>query len=489
MQILLVDDDPFVRESVGACLRELGHSVRECADGNEGLELFRKNHFPMVMSDIRMRGMDGIAFTRALKTLPAGKMADVVLFTGYGDMETAVEALRAGAYDYVLKPVSRVELASITDRIAEHQALLQENRLLTEKFQDEVASATEETRKELSSLRETISRFRELEDALIHSESMKQAAQQAEIYHSDRSVPVMIQGETGTGKEIIARMIHQGKENAVAPFVDINCAAIPAGLFESELFGYEAGAFSGASTKGSKGKLEMAAGGTLFLDEITEMPPEVQAKFLRVIERKEYYRIGGLRKIQADVRIISATNSILAHKIAEGKFREDLYYRLNVGHIRLLPLRERPEDILPLAMHFLLRFAREKGKKIRGISAGAAAMLQAGNWPGNVRELKNFIEWTVLMFDGPELTENHIAAHDHHRNDVDLRSGSTHKIISPAEIELPSQPFSLEDYNQAIVEKAMERMKGNKTEAALYLGISRQTLYTLLERVKKNKQL
>lgn len=489
MQILLVDDDPFVRESVGACLRELGHAVHECASGTEGLAAFSQNPLPMVLSDIRMQGMDGISFTRAIKALPEGQRTDVVLFTGYGDMETAVEALRAGAYDYILKPVSRTELASLTDRIAEHQALLQENRILTEKFQSEVEHATEETRRELSRLKAAKFRPQELENALFHSASMKQAAEQARIYHGDRSVPVIIQGETGTGKEIIARLIHHGDDFCPAPFFDINCAAIPAPLFESELFGYEAGAFTGASTKGCKGKLDMAGGGTLFLDEITEMPMDIQAKFLRVIERKEYYRVGGLRKITADVRILCATNADISRKIADGKLREDLYYRLCVGHIGLRPLRERPEDILPLALQFLARFSREKKKSFRKLSPGASKMLQNRNWSGNVRELKNLIEWIVLMFDGPELTEHHITTHDNQINVASQGSRTSCKVINPLDFDLPAQPFPIEEYNLAIVEKVLAMMSGNKTDAALYLGISRQTLYTMLERMKKNRQV
>ena len=489
MQILLVDDDPLVRESIGSCLRELGHSVQECVDGAAGLKAYQQSPFPMVLSDLRMPEMNGIALTRAIKKLPEGKNSDVVLLTGYGDMNSAVEALRAGAYDYVVKPVSMMELASLTDRIAEHQALLHENRRLTENFQTEVASATEETRQELARLQAMVRCSADRNNVIFRSENMQQALRQAQIYHQDRSVPVVIYGETGTGKEILARMIHDGDNADPSPFVDINCAAIPAHLFEAELFGYEGGSYTGAAAKGSKGKLDLAAGGSLFLDEFTEMPLEVQAKFLRVLERKEFYRIGGLRKIPMDTRIICASNSDLLQQVAEGKFREDLYYRLHVGHIRLLPLRERPEDILPLAEHYLLRYAREKKKHFLKISPGAAANLLRQPWPGNVRELKNLMEWAVLMFDGPELTERHITAYEQSARIGAHHSSPAAPVIDPTGFDLPDQPFSLDTYNEAIVAKTLEKTNGNKTEAALFLGISRQTLYTLIERMKKHRQL
>jgi two-component system, NtrC family, response regulator AtoC len=259
------------------------------------------------------------------------------LFTGHGDMATAIEALRSGAYDYLLKPINVAELAVITDRIAEHQSLLRENRVLNTRFTDEVQAATEEARQEVSRLRQLVSHYIGIDNVGVFSETMRQIVQQAQKYHEDRLIPVLIEGETGTGKEIIARMIHFGGAAREAPFVDVNCAALTASLFESELFGYEAGAFTGGLVKGQKGKLDVAQGGTLLLDEVGEIPLELQGKLLRVMQEKEFYRVGGLKKVKTDVRIICATNANLEKCVEEGTFRKDLFYRLKVGHIVIPP--------------------------------------------------------------------------------------------------------------------------------------------------------
>ena len=340
MKILVVDDDKDSCAAMCWFLRDQYHEVTECNDAGQALALAAAFDYPMVLTDINMPGMSGLELLQAISELPDSWRTDVVLYTGYGDMKSAIQALRAGAYDYLLKPVDAQELAHVIERVAEHQGLIRENRQLNRNLDVQVKAATQETEQELTRVRELLVK-NTVGTIGLFSDSMRGAVEMAHKYHTDRTLPILIQGETGCGKEIIARLVHFGSGELPAgsgPFVDINCAAIAPHLFESELFGYEAGAFTGSLARGQKGKLDAAAGGTLFLDEIGEMPSELQAKLLRVIQEREYYRVGGLKKIKADVRIICATNMDLAKNIEKGVFRRDLYYRLKVGHILLQPL-------------------------------------------------------------------------------------------------------------------------------------------------------
>jgi len=486
VNILLVDDDTRSRAGVAKFLWEMGHHVTECCDGEEAYAAYTAGAYPMVLSDIKMPRMSGIELLSRIAVLP-GKKADVVLFTGHGDMGTAIQALRAGAYDYLLKPINVEELAAITDRIAEHQSLLSENKVLTERFSDEVKAATEETRQELSRLRRTLSQVAGLENIKFFSKQMQNIVQQAQKYHTNRSIPVLIEGETGVGKEIIARIIHYGdmaeEKKEQTPFVDVNCAAITGNLFESELFGYDPGAFTGSLTKGQKGKLDMAQGGTLLLDEVGEIPLELQGKLLRVIQEKEFYRVGGLKKIHTDVRIVCATNANLEERVEQGTFRKDLYFRLKVGHVLIPPLRERREDIIPLTEMFLRQFAGKKADRFRQISDGAADILLTHDWPGNVRELRNTMEWVSFMYDDAELKPIHL---------VNLQKNSQSALNVPDNVQtvtlehfsLPADGFSLEEYNDWIIQQAIEACQGNKTVAAMRLGISRRALYSRLKKAR-----
>jgi len=340
MNILLVDDDERSRLGVAKFLSELGHQVTECRDGDEAYNTYTAGEFPMVLSDIRMPKMSGIELLSRIAAL-TDKRTDVVLFTGHGDISTAIQALRAGAYDYLLKPINVEELADITDKIAEHQSLLNENKVLVERFSDEVQAATEDARREVARLKQALEPTTGLERLVFSSPQMKAIVLQAQKYHDNRAIPVLIEGETGTGKEIIARMIHYGysagEQGIASPFIDVNCAAITASLFESELFGYESGAFTGSLTKGQKGKFDIAQGGTLLLDEVGEIPLELQGKLLRVIQEKEFYRVGGLKKIKTDVRIVCATNADLEQRVEQGAFRRDLYFRIKVGNFLIPP--------------------------------------------------------------------------------------------------------------------------------------------------------
>lgn len=359
--------------------------------------------------------------------------------------------------------------------------------MLTERFTDEVRAATEETRQELSRLKQMVSSSAGLRNIGFFSEDMRRLVRQAKKYHSDRSIPVLIEGETGTGKEVLARIIHYGEMKEQLPFVDVNCAALTPSLFESELFGYEAGAFTGGLTKGQKGKLDIAQGGTLLLDEVGEIPLELQGKLLRVIQEKEFYRVGGLKKIRTDVRIICATNCNLERSVEQGTFRKDLYYRLKVGQLLIPPLRRRKNDILPLAEMFLREFAAQKGRRFQQISPAAVDILTAYDWPGNVRELRNTMEWVAFMHDDVELKPLHLS--NMPQGAAPLSSATAKQgngALNPEHFSLPAAGFDLEKYVDRIVHQALELCRGNKTAAARYLGISRRSLYCRLDRKRED---
>ncbi len=463
MNILLVDDEQDCRAVIADFLRSLGHRIMECSDGQEALALCQCNDFDLVLSDINTPKISGVELLGRIRSAPARKKAEVVLFTGRGAMESAIRALRAGAWDYLPKPLDMEELAETIKRLAK-------SREVNEKSGD---------------VRSVYLHVADYGHIGIFNESMRNAFRQALKFHKDRDMPVLIQGETGTGKEVIARLIHHGNIGSEAPFVDINCAALTPNLFESELFGYEAGAYTGGLTRGNKGKIDLASAGTLFLDEIGEMSIGLQAKLLRVVQEKEYYRVGGLQKVKTDARLICATNLDLEQKLEQGLFRKDLFYRLNVGRIFLSPLREIKEAIVPLAQMFLLELARKKGKRFHIIGKGAASLLRAYLWPGNIRELKNVIEWAVFNHDDEMLRPEHLGIIKHatvkHRY-VDKSALSMEKFV------MPETGFPLDEFSDEVVTRALEMHNGNKTKAALYLGISRRSLYCRLKRIAEKKQ-
>ncbi len=483
MRILLVDDDPSSRQALAWFLKRQQHEVDECADGQTALRLYSRGEYPLVLSDVQMPGMSGLELADAIKKRPDGWRTDVVLVTGHADLKSAVSALRAGVYDYLEKPVNIEALACVIERVAEHQVLLRENKLLTEQFQSEVKAATEETRRELARMQKIVA------DSVVGSVGvfsgcMQTIAQQAQRLHADRSIPVLIEGETGTGKEVVAKMIHYGAQvdsASTTPFVDINCAALAPSLFESELFGYEAGAYTGSLAKGAKGKFDLAQGGTLFLDEIGEIPTELQGKLLRVLQEKEFYRVGGLKKIKTDVRIICATNVPLEERVAQGSFRKDLYFRLKVAHIAIPPLRERKAAILPMAAMFLDKFARQKGKRFDGIDPEAARLLETHGWPGNVRELQNVIEYAVFACDERLLQPAHISAL------LPAQAGSLAGAQGERTLELPfpAAGYPLKRYTEEVILRVLAAHDNNQTATAAYLGISRRALTYRLEEMRK----
>ncbi len=509
MRILVVDDNINSLQSLCLVLKDLGHEPTGLQNPTEALAAAQAGRYPLVITDIRMPGMDGLELLSAIKSDTAARQSDVVLITGHADMTTAVEALRKGAYDYLNKPINARELSAVVDRCAEHQALITENTLLRTDVDVVIDIATKELQHDLDSVRH---RLREIEGiglVIAESPAMCSLMQEAAILHSDPTVAVLIEGETGTGKEVFARYVHYGDDKVTTPFMAINCAAIPHELFESELFGHEPGAFTGSRADGSPGKLEQAGKGTLFLDEVAEMPLTLQPKLLRVLEERSFYRVGGVKKREFLARIVCAGNRNMPEMVAKGAFRRDLYHRLQVGHLLIPPLRERPEDIRALAEHFLRRESLRKKKSFTGIAPATMAALIHYPWPGNVRELENTLERAILMNNAELLRPEHIQFLFHQRNTQppvntwntplpheDILTDAATPGGAPATapnmsltqngIVLPSEPIQLEGIIDSIVLAALDRFEGNKSKAADYLGISRFALHRRVQHKDKN---
>jgi DNA-binding NtrC family response regulator len=465
MNILLVEDVKGVRQSLSDFLRQAGHGVVECDHGEEALALLERQAVDLVLSDIQMPIMDGHELLRKIKSSDRLKDTEVVLFTGYGHVKSAVEAMRNGAADYLVKPVDIRELDLILKRISEWLSLKRENHELTDRLQQAVQQATQ---------------------AVVSSDAMRRVFETAEKLHAHPEIPVLLEGETGTGKELVAKFIHYGPGRAVLPFVGLNCAAISPALFESELFGYEAGSFTGGNPKGQKGKLELASNGTLFLDEITEMAAEHQAKLLRVMQERDYFKVGGVQKILTRARFICATNQDIARMVREGLFRQDLFFRLNVGFLSIPPLRERPEEIVPLARFFLERLGQEKKVRFRSFHPQAVRLMEKYSWPGNVRELKNTIERIALYWDEEQIRPEHVQA-------CFQKTAFLHDDPFPGKSEsfeagpLPDSALDLKKWSLGIVQQALDKHRGNRTQTAKYLGLSIRELHAYLRRLKTAK--
>ena len=436
--ILVVEDEPKMRRLLELQLGDEGFAVHSAADAENGLRLLSRERIGLVLTDLRLPAMSGLEFLQAVKRVNAA--LPVVVMTAYGTVESAVEAMKMGASDYVLKPFSLAELVLVIRKeLAVHQ-LREENR----------------------TLREELGRRYEYDNIVAQSEKM-----QAVLALVERVAPtnatVLLGGESGVGKDLVARAIHQHSSRASGPFVKINSTAIPENLLESELFGYDKGAFSGANTS-KPGKFEMADKGTLFLDEIGDVPPATQVKLLRVLQDREFERLGATKTIRVDVRLIAATNRDLRAALEEGTFREDLYYRLNVVAIDIPPLRDHKEDIPALVDFFLGRFARELGKPVLGIAPAALQRLMEYHWPGNVRELENIIQRAVTLSTGTTLD---VA-------DIHLDPPAARASGSPAAALPPG--VTLEQWEEETIREAVRLANGNKSQAARALGLSRNAL-------------
>ncbi|KAF1077009.1 sigma-54 dependent transcriptional regulator [Halodesulfovibrio sp. MK-HDV] len=486
MRILIVDDNSTSLQSLSVVLTDLGHQPSTFSDPVAALNHAKESYYPLIITDIKMPTLDGLSMLAELKACKTSKRSDVIIITGHGDMDTAITALRNGAYDYLNKPINARELAAAVERSSEHQILLFENTDLKQNMEERVAEAKESLQEDLEKMRSQLRNVSGIGEVISGSSRMQEIIRDATIFHHEPDVPVLIEGETGTGKEVIARLVHHGETHCDSPFVALNCSAIAESLFESELFGYEAGAYTGSRAGGSAGKLELAGNGTLFLDEIAEMPLNLQPKLLRVLEERTFYRVGGLQKKHFAARIIGAGNKNIELMVEEGLFRRDLYHRLTVGHLRLPPLRERQNDITEMASLFLRKQVKRKGKRFASIAPETHTLLRDYPWPGNVRELENTIERAVLIHDDIVLRPEHLEfiTSSYAARAVQEISSSLPSAphlpsidIASSTIILPDTPFKLEDVTQSVIRKALSKFDGNKTKAAEYLGISRYALY------------
>ncbi len=448
--ILLVEDEANSRKGLTQFLQGLDYDVITAANGKEALDLFKKENPDLVISDIRMPEMDGIALLESIKA--EAPSAKVILLTAYGSVEDAVKAMKKGAFYYLTKPVNLEELEFLVRKAFNSHQLEEENKELKQEL------------------------FRERYDQgqlIAQSKKMKELLKTVDkIAASNASV--LIEGESGAGKELIARRIHELSPRNQHPFIAVHCAALTDTLLSSELFGHEKGAFTGA-TERKKGRFERAHQGSLFLDEIGEITPETQVKLLRVLQEGEFERVGGTKTIKVDVRLIAATNKTLLDEVQRQKFREDLYYRINVIYLKVPPLRERKDDIAPLVDAFIRQYASQNAKKIRGISQDALEALVRYDWPGNIRELKNIVERMIVLSSGEMLTLEQIPE--------DIRQGKAGATNGSGNGSL--QGISkITDAEKELIQQALRETRGNKSTAAEKLGISRRTLYRKLEEYK-----
>lgn len=468
MNILFVDDDSFVRKSIYNFLSKTEHEIFLASDGKEAFPLVAENRVDLVITDVRMPEMTGYELLQKLKL--EYPEVEVILVTGFGDVKSAVEAMKLGAFDYLLKPVDVEELLVAVSRVEKFIELRKENEKLT--------SSTQILEWELENLRKNYSA--EFKEIGVFSSKMENILTMCRKLSGIADVPVLIEGETGTGKEVIARYIHNiSDDKKDKPFIAVNCAALTPTLFESELFGHEAGSFTGANPKGQIGKLELAKNGTIFLDEISEIPLEYQAKLLRVLQEREFYRVGGIKSIKLSAKVVASTNRNLADYVEEGKFRRDLFFRFSIGVVKLPPLRERKEEIVPLALHFIKKLKELSRTTFTNISDKARDILESYKFPGNVRELKGIIERLAILYDDSEIRPSHL-----NFLKTDSLKTETSENTKESPFKLPDDEFNLNDWTLKIISDALVKFKGNKQETARYLGISRGSLYNYLKKLE-----
>lgn len=476
MRILLVDDEELSRNSIYDFLKvQLSLDVHEFDNVASALNAYKERSFDIIISDLKMPGIDGLEFLDKIKKMDDGEMTDFILITGYGNMNSAIKALRSGAFDYLQKPLNIDELNEVIKRSMDHLFLLHENREFRTNLNRIVRTEKIKYKKKCQEIHNTYVELAGYGEIGIFSAHMNRIREQCEIIYKNRDIPVLIDGDTGSGKEIVARMIHTGNVVNSTPFIPLNCSAIPHSLFESELFGYEAGAFTDSKKTGNIGKFELANEGTLFLDEIGDLPKELQAKLLRVIEEKEFFKLGGIKKVKVDIRIICATNKDLKKMVKEGKFRNDLYFRLNTANITLLPLNKRKDEILPLAEMFMNKLSKIKNKKFNSLTPGAEKILKEYPWPGNIRELHNVIERIVLLNNEESISEEHLGFLENSES-----SSTSYILLDPDTIILPEEELDLKKLEKEIVKKALEKFDGNKSKAAEYLCMTRSSLRSKL---------
>jgi len=440
-KILIVDDEEIMQQSLSAWLTKDGYTVDTASSGDEAVQKAREHHYAIYFIDLNMPQMGGLQTMHEIRLL--NPHASIIVVTGYPTVATAIKAIKQGAQEYIVKPCNPQDISLLVSRLIKVKSLERENLIL----------------------RQRLLRQYRFQDIVSKNPRMHAIFQLIREIASIRST-VLIEGESGTGKELIARAIHYSGDRANHPFIGVPCAALTETLLESELFGHEKGSFTGAAGQ-RKGKFELAGGGTLFLDEIGDISPKLQIDLLRVLQERRFYRVGGSEEIGVDVRVIAATNLDLEDAVRQGKFRDDLYYRLNVINIRIPPVRERREDIPLLADHFIEKLSNEFGKGIPEIDNGALKLLMDYDWPGNVRELENALERALIACHGGVLTEQDFS--------FLKRSMSKRPFALAANL-------NLREVEKEVIAAAIERAGGNIKEAARILGIDRSTLYERLKR-------
>jgi two-component system, NtrC family, response regulator AtoC len=453
-QILVVDDEPNLRRVLSAQLARDGYDVHTAEDGEQALQILQEHHIDLVITDLKMPKLDGMELLR--RALEVDPELPIVMITAHGTVDNAVEALKTGAFDYITKPFDQSEVRTIVKK-----ALRTRDLSATEATRPAQAEAPTGARYGIIGKSPGILDLYAVLDRV-----------------ADTPTTVLVSGESGTGKELVARALHENSARSGKPFIKVNCAAIPRDLMESELFGYERGAFTGAV--GSKpGRFELATGGTLFLDEIGSIPVEMQVKLLRALQESEFERVGGIKTIRVDVRLVAATNSDLKKEIAAGSFRDDLYYRLNVVPIRLPPLRERAEDIPLLVRHFIDKFNARLKKTVEGVEQEAERLLASHPWPGNIRELENVIERAVLFCDKQRIAAEHLPPEVKNAEQLPRAAQSSSPSITDAAGTdgLKEQvKAAMSRLERELIMKALEQTRGNVTHAARMLKISRKGL-------------
>jgi DNA-binding NtrC family response regulator len=443
-KILVIDDEPILRDSLEVALKTPGYEVLTARTGEEGLERFQKEDPDLVLLDHWLPGINGDEVLRKIKE--RDPETPIIIMTAQGSIEMAVNLMKMGAFDFLVKPFELDQVEDLIKRGLERVRLRKEVEWLRAQYEQRFRSG----------------------GVIGVSQKMKDLLELAQKLAPGSETTVLIEGETGTGKELLAEYIHFLSPRSSFPFIPINCGAIPKDLFESELFGYEKGAFTGALEKGKMGKVEAAEKGTLFLDEVGELPPTAQVKVLRVLDEKEYFKVGGVEKKKADVRIIAATNRDLESEVKKGNFRDDLYFRLNVVTLQIPPLRERKEDILPLFRFFVSRFNEQFKKEFLQISKEAEETILSYSWTGNIRELRNAVERIVLLEKGDTILGKHLSF-------LTGKEGPSEETVRFKPF-IPPQGIILDNVEKEYILEALRIKKGNKSEAAKMLGISRSAL-------------
>lgn len=451
-KVLIVDDEKLVRDFIQETLRRSKFEVEAVDCAQKAFNLMRENQFDLIITDLKMPDFTGIDVLKKAKEFCPGAL--VVIVTAYGSVENAVEAMRLGAFNYLIKPFSPDTIEAVVEKANEHLNLVAENSYLRQQLNPPGSSSTS--------------------PVVAESPIMKKLITDAERI-AKSNANVMITGESGTGKEVIASLIHFNSNRSKGPFIKVNCAAIPETLIESEFFGHEKGAFTGALST-HRGRFELANGGTLLLDEITEVPISLQAKLLRAIQEQEFQRIGGTKPIHVDVRIVSTSNRNMQDAINDKKIREDLYYRLNVMPIHLPPIRDRKPDIIPLVEFFLKKFSQENHKETIKLSKEAAQLLNNYDWPGNVREIGNIIERAVVLNNTGELTPDEIYL-------VNRLAGSEGAGDLP-----PDRIMTLQELEKKLIIETLQKLNNNRTKTAEALGISIRTLRNKLQEYKLSQE-